>query len=409
MAIKTRSGKRFVKAAGAIILTLATLLGSFGLVANNKANRVSDEAQVEVIGKSLGCDLSYMKHNQSGGIVRMMHNGDKPIYVHIKDEMNEEENELIRQSLDYVFGIVGKINDNYKYEIVDSDELNKQKILGRTTITYQEGAADTGLMDAQGKIYRDTNYFGNFSENDFYTNYVIEYDREESKDNSYDEKLYTFLHELLHAFGLDDVYVEGAHKKTDINYQNTVMKGYSVSGNIITPNDLGCLCSAYAEKLSGDELTEFISKAEKVCNDYEAYYYENRVEKLQTYENNKTIDLTNKDMNSHFEASLTDVDGTKIEQKVDIQIEGDKYIFKISGAGRTEECIATGEVADVNGVKVLKNVKFTGTYELHEVGKAKETIMDLYVVRLHGRDMLYDANNYSSMWGQNLENANELE
>jgi len=406
MAQKTKNGKRFVKASGAILLTVATILGSFGLVSHNKANRISDESQVETIAESLTCDLSYMKHNSTGGVVRMMHNGDEPIYVHITDEMNEEENKLIKESLDYVFHIVGSINNNYKYELVDKEEYYKQKILGKTTIKYVEGPCISGPIDANGQISRKTNVLKNFSENDYYSRYVIEYNREGSKHHSYDEKLYVFLHELLHAFGLDDVYVDGPHKKTDIDYRNTIMKG---SGNIITPNDFKCLLSAYAEKLSGGKLSEYIDKAEQVSSEYEKYYYENRIEKLRDYENDTLIDLEGKDVNSMFESTLTDVDGTILSQQVNLKIEGNRYTLEISGGGRESVCVVSGVVLEQNGVKILRNVKFTGSFELSEMGKAEETIMDLYVVRIQNRDMLYDANNYSSMWGKNLENVNELE
>ena len=154
MAQKTKNGKRFVKAAGVILLTVATILGSVGLTAHNKAGRISEESQVETIAEALDCDLSYMKYNSTGGVVRMMHNGDEPIYVHITDEMNEEETGLIKESLDYVFGIVGSINDKYKYEIVDNAEYYKQRILGKTTIKYVEGPCDTGAVDSTGQIFR---------------------------------------------------------------------------------------------------------------------------------------------------------------------------------------------------------------------------------------------------------------
>lgn len=403
MAQKTKSGKRFVKTAAATALLVASVLGMASCSSKNNAGRISDESQVETIAAALDCDLSYMKHNKTGGVVRMMHNGDEPIYVHITDEMNEEENKLIEESLEYVFGIVGKINDNYKYEIVDKSEYNKQKTLGKTAIIYQEGPCDSGKVDTTGQIRRDLKEASGNNINDYYTHHRIEYDRAGSSSQEYDDKLYTFIHELLHAFGLDDVYLLGPNKDTDINYQNTIMKSYSSGGNIITPNDLKCLFSAYAKPLEGVELEAFINKANQISKDYEDFYYQNRVDKIINYEENKVQNLNGQDVNSKFNTTFIDLDGSQTSQEVSAVIEGDKYTLKFSGGGREEECIATGDVMEIDGVKVLKNVRFTGTFELSEAGTAKESIMDLYIVRLDNRDMLYEANSLSSMWGKNLE------
>ena len=212
----------------------------------------------------------------------------------------------------------------------------------------------------------------------------------------------------MHAFGLDDVYIDGPNKTTNINYHNTLMKGSSSERAIITPNDLKCLFSAYAESLSGEELQEFITKSEEVVSRYESYYYENRVEKIKNYENNENIDLTDQNINSSFYIKHIDLDGKLTEQQVHVQIDGDSYTLEISGAGRDNPCVATGKVMEIDGVKILKSVKITGAFDLTESESAASSVMDLYLVRLESRDMLYDDNSYSSMWGKNLlENAQE--
>jgi len=405
----TKKGKRFVKVAGAIVLSVATLFGAISASSDEKSGKISNESQVETIANYLDCDLSYMKFNQTKGVVRMMHNGDEPVYVHIADEMNKEENQLIQESLDYVFGIVGNINDNYKYEIVDKEEYEAQKKSHKTTILYKEGACDTGKVDSTGQISRNMGNLDPFGQNNYYSTYVIEFDREQSKSQSLDEKLYTFLHELLHAFGLDDVYVQGPNKTTDIYYNNTFMKGYSGGGNIITPNDLKCLFSAYAKQMSKEQLKTFIFKAQNITDRYESYYYENRVEKIKEYEKNKIESIADENIKSQFSSTLTDLDGTIINQKINIQIEGDKYTLSVSGAGRENKCIASGDVVEIDGIKILKNVKFTGTFELSDINKANSTIMDLYLVRLENRDMLYDVATMASMWGKDLlEVTNEI-
>ena len=406
MAKKTRDGKKFIKAAGATILSLSLLLGVCSAKSNQISNKISSEEQAHIIAEALNCDMSYMRFNYSKDIIRMMHNDEEPIYVGISKEMNQEENQLIQESLDYVFGIVGKINDKYKYKIVDSAEFTKQNLTGKTTIYYIEGPCDFLDRTPSGLIFRTSNLIekvGKKENNDYYTDYIIKFDREKAKDKEYDDKLYTFIHELLHAFGLDDVYTAGLLKKTDINHKNTIMKSASM-GNIITPNDLKCLLSAYSKDFQGQELDEYIEKCKQVCQSYETFYYENRVERLKSYEKD-TISLDGQDVSSVFKGKLITLEGEEHELEIVVDIQGDQYVVKFSGGGRESDCIATGDVLEVDGVKVLRDVHFSGNFELNQ--PEKETIMDLYVVRLETRDMIYDVNNYQSYWGKNLQSQIE--
>ena len=393
-------GKRLVEIAGASILTMSITLGPCFLKSNQLANRISSEEQAEIIASALDCDLSYMKYNQTKGITRMVHNDSEPIYVNISDNVKQEESLIIEESLDYVFGIVNQINPHYEYKIVEYDEFNAQKILGKTTIEYQEGVI---LSNTLASMNKKENGFEKFSTSDYYSTFKITYDRNLFENLSYDEKLYVFIHELLHAFGLDDIYTYGERKTTDVNHKNTMMLGYGASGSVLTPNDLKCLLSAYAEQYTKQELEEYIFKAKQIAEIYQEYYYQNRVEKIKESEQKEFINLDGQNVYSKFSASLTTLSSSLNSQNIIVKIVGNEYIVEISGGGRDKISIAKGKVIEVDGVKVLQNVKFSGTFE-HGLKKENEqTIMDLYLVRCESCDMIYDASNLIYYKGENLE------
>ena len=65
---------------------------------------------------------------------RLKHNGNEPIYIQIDNEFTKEQKETIKQALDFIFGLVGDINSNYKYEIVDN--INETKYKNKVKIVY---------------------------------------------------------------------------------------------------------------------------------------------------------------------------------------------------------------------------------------------------------------------------------
>ena len=56
--------------------------------------------------------------------LRMKHNNGDPIYVCFDKEYSEDLKEQAKKSLDYIFGIAGKINNHYHYEIVNKFEFD---------------------------------------------------------------------------------------------------------------------------------------------------------------------------------------------------------------------------------------------------------------------------------------------
>ena len=75
--------------------------------------------------------------------------------------------------------------------------------------------------------------------------------------------------------------------------------------------------------------------------------------------------------------------------------------MEISGTGIDGKFVTTGKVRECGGMKVLTNVRIPGNFDITYIDEHIDTIMDLYVTRLDGRDMLYDAA-FNDAWGENL-------
>ncbi|MBQ8444282.1 MAG: hypothetical protein IJX25_02910, partial [Clostridia bacterium] len=82
----------------------------------------------------LNVDAEYRQSNYA----RLQHNDDQPIYVSLEEDVfSQTQIDIIVSALDYIFGIVGQINDNYQYKIVDN--VNNGQYLGKSRIHFTVG------------------------------------------------------------------------------------------------------------------------------------------------------------------------------------------------------------------------------------------------------------------------------
>ena len=127
---------------GIAIIAIGIVL-STGLTSCNFSQQeyVSQEEIIET-ADLLDCDTGYlMKHNDD--FVRMKHNDGEPIYICFDEQYPKDLKEKAKQSLDYIFGIVGKINSKYRYEIVDKAKFDSK--LNKTKIFYTFGEVSTTI------------------------------------------------------------------------------------------------------------------------------------------------------------------------------------------------------------------------------------------------------------------------
>ena len=167
-------------------------------------------------------------------ILRLKHNGNEPIYVHIDDSINDKTESLILQSLNYIENIFSLINDKYTFKVIDEQKAEKIKDI-RTVITYK--------AEDLPPIYNgaNTRLFKNYAINDyeFYihkstiklrTSFINDF-----IDSEPEKILYALNHELLHAFGLSDVYI---YDKDETTFMKVDLGEYY---EIISPNDFKLL------------------------------------------------------------------------------------------------------------------------------------------------------------------------
>ncbi len=329
-----------------IIILNTSIIGYQFISAKVTAGKYASNEQVDEIAQALNCDTAYLKYDNDKQFTFLQHNNGKPIYVAISPEMPEKERGQIISTLDHVFGLVGEINSNYHYSIVDEDELSKQKEKGRTTINYTVGSAPESYESASGlnTSFQNMNVL-TFTDKHLNIGSTIFLNQ---KKLSQEDNSAIFLHETLHSFGFDDVY----SNLTTTLHQNTVMYPYNKI-SIMTPNDYKCLIATCSPQFSSEkEKEDFIEKFSAKVNDYERTY----CAYAKDYRN---ISPLSSKGDFHFEAELTyrislnEIFFTSYH----IDVKDDKYKFSIFDENENLLDETTGKTIDIDGVRFLTDVR----------------------------------------------------
>ncbi|MBP3344614.1 MAG: hypothetical protein J6K97_00225 [Clostridia bacterium] len=296
-------------------------------------NNYSKNEQILKIAEGINADMSYVKSDYS----KMQYNEGEPIYVCFDEKMPEANRKKAIEALDYMFGIVGEIDSNYKYKIVDENMYAK---LGDETKIYFEH--DLESKDSKSKNEFLINSYGFNLDSSFYTK------------------------GLLQAFGLDDFSV------------SQIVQGDRVQGNtfnhgvirekagIITPNDYKCLLALYTPEIKyAPQEEDIIGWYNDKVQEYERMYYSRFAEGIQkAYGNGEIIEQRNFVWNS----KKVFVD-ENLCYDWRVEVENDKYAFIIvDGEGNVlDSC--RGEVSWNDGMAFLKDVKlkegFTPGHDYH--------------------------------------------
>lgn len=335
----------------AVTTLLATSLTSCGPNFDISSQNFASQESVMETANLIGCDMSYML-KEYGNFVRMKHNNGEPIYVCFDDSYSEELKANATEALDYVFGIVGKINKNYHYKVVDKTEFwlkgNKTKIyctFGENVSTYKQ---HTTVANAHMEMH--SKWYNFATENPIYFYYELNVNKDKLKGRDKDAVVETFIHELMHGFGSGDVYTNENRRTTTKFYGNTFMNNI-IDFKMLTPNDVGCLISLYTDgNYNTQELTRGLKK-------YEEKFYTNYAsinkKKIGTEENFDYEEFV-------FENSIIikHLDGTKNGYTYRVLVEDGKYEFEIYDYFKKEIIdYCDGEVFEHDGIVVLKDVE----------------------------------------------------
>ncbi len=372
---------------------LAASLTSCGI--NNQ--EFASQEEIVQVGETLDCDLSYML-KENGKFLRMKHNDGEPIYICFDDDFSNELKDTAIKSLDYVFGIVGKINSNYHYKIVEKTEFDLK--FNKTKIYYTFGEHVSNYKEHEVVADAHLNYHSlwyNFAiDNPVCNYYELNLSQDRAKEDS--KKIISSLnHELLHAFGFGDVYTDELRQTTDKYYGNTFMNT-GIKFDRITPNDLACLIALYAEDDNIDYLKEELEKYEKKFYNQFANDCKKKIGTDQDFDK----DVFN--WSTHI--TISDLDGKKTGYEYKVDVENGQYKLEIYDYF-TKELLdnCTGEVVEINGVLVLKDVELKhgmrpfDKYEHYEGG----FIQDFVFVQKDNKDILYNYFNNEIMSGNCYE------
>lgn len=251
-----------------IFIASSILMSGYTFVKENTGLKEVDN--VEEYAEKIDCDLDYVKllSSDNNTIIRLKHNYNNPIYVGVSNEFNDEQKGYITESLDYVFGVVNKINSKYKYEIIPMSKIKAKKLMSESFITIEPKVmVENGLTKNYQKFLNLKQY-----KNNSYANIYLNTEELKTKDDFF----YVTNHELSHVFGFGDVYFYGDFKQTDKFYSNTITYFTSMcSIPYFTPNDYKSLWAMY-DQTDDDKLTdEYFENIKHKCTNYAKSYYEN--------------------------------------------------------------------------------------------------------------------------------------
>lgn len=402
---------KFVKGATVALIASGLTFATVYSVANVKTNDYSSQEQIQTISDALNSDISVMKFlaHENDHVKRLKHNDGEPIYIKIQDDYPEQFEDMAKESIDYVFNIVGGVNDLYKnYKFVDESQSVALEKQGKTVIEYNLGNNLESFVGGLTSANNVGEWYNQLTNKQVIQNPEIVMNFERLQEYDENTAKTSYVHELLHVFGFGDVYNDKSNFETNTYYGNTIMKaGRNIS--LIAPNDYACIMSAYAKPMNNNQLADYISKCKNQLSSYEDYYYGQLVEfseKQNSFYLKNKVDFDDVENHSDFTIQTTDLDGTVIIEKYNITCKNGNYKIVITDENDKVIDSITGKAKLINGVYVLENAEFEKNIRpLSEAFAYDGYKTDLVLHRTAERDYLYDTSNNFIYWGD--ENINQ--
>ena len=395
---KTKTNLKMVLAG--FLASLVLFVSTLGF-ANLKFSEYSDDNSIEDMADDLDCDMGYI--SQFGNhFVRMEHNNKEPIYVCLDEELTDKEKESAIKTLDYMFGIVGTINENYTYKIVSKSEYFSK--VGKSKIYYKLGTLKSEYegqeFKSNGYIMSIPNLVSFLTAKRTRNNFIINIDRDQiAKSESEVQLEYTLLHELMHAFGFKDVYTVTRLKETDKYQGNTYINSSLDEIGMLTPNDVKCLISLYSQDdTEKDRMYDFLEA-------YSNNYYQNYTEVVAD-KYGKIDDFNEREIEIEGGLRVTKEDGSQHGYIYQVNIEDDKYEFRILDYFSNElldSC--SGDIVYANGMAILKDIELKTGMRPYDSSSSYSGgfVQDLvvgYLGKYKKQLTLYD---YNTNWGINCQ------
>lgn len=305
-----KTGKVYRFAKKVLVLGLggvATFLTHQGFVAIDIANSgYKSKSQIKQDAESFNADLKIAEYGPIPmTLTRLKHNNGKPIYYYIGSGFSDTEKEILTLSAEYFNAMFEVINPNYVLKEAKQHEVIMHGIAGKTVFSYQRsyGAKFSG---ASLNRYNPLSW-------DFIGGATILIDDEQGKiHESNDEVLMSMgkgtfmrlvLEEMMHMFGLRDVYINsenkngifiGLNNNTNIVHTNTLMQNYIFmrpDTTDLTPSDFAVLNALYNQShlKNGKVDQQKLELVQNMMHDYNTSYFKSRIPLVDKYLKDRSV------------------------------------------------------------------------------------------------------------------------
>lgn len=341
-------------------------------------HKYNQPAIVQELLEDFDVSNDYLLKSKYGYYKRVEFNKNAPIFISFSKEYDNypELKKVAMDAIDYVFGIVNKINPDYQYKIVSEAERGLNCAIGRSNIKFvTETINSDGLGVVVGteketfNLYDITKHDANYSSN------KISIDlRYFSGEVNYKRCFYTFAHEMMHVFGFSDIYnnynydgvrwtdAASIRRRRGDTFMDTF---FGPNYLMITPKDFATLCALYMPKLDGSSDEEYKSKMDNLITDYTKEYYEKYeaacIETLQSSGLIEIDNLTRPDNLISFKALTLDYSSStgKVEYDYKITITNGKR-YKIEIVDEKDKVLdsCSGDIIKTDKFLVFKDCYF---------------------------------------------------
>ncbi|MBQ8909275.1 MAG: hypothetical protein IJY90_03220 [Clostridia bacterium] len=271
---------------------------------------------------------------------RMQHNDGEPIYVCFDEKLTTESTTAATEALDEIFGLVNQINPSYHYTVIDKHEYSKLQNKTKIYCDYDD------LGSSYGHIQSNYNMSSFLTNKHMYRNYTIREGQENSKDGSYSLK-YLYLHELMHAFGINDVY-----SNTKFQGNTAIKTDIGIRSEMLSPNDFKILIALYAPPNANEN---DIARYKAMAHEY-TQHYDDVITKIIKHDLKTQHSLKKGNYSFEFSSLIYNNQGELQEQAFEIVMQENKYTFYTLNNNHQIIDSRSGKVEWINGVALLKDV-----------------------------------------------------
>ena len=362
----------------------AGVFGGYSIAKHNNTKEYTSLDSVHELCSALNVDGSYIDKSN----LRLKHNGDEPIYVSISDDFPKELRDELISALDHVFGLVGQINPKYAYKIINSD--TKKSLKDKTTIEIQFEPPiqqnNDHYLACVSRNLKTVKDFDRTKDGAYLIKKMIIYFNEEriNAPSSENEDYYKFyeeqylieaamVHELLHCFGIGDVY----DHQTNLVHFNTIMQTTMATNGVtmISPNDYKVLRALYAPEFNNEsEKYAYIAESANAIDEYSRKYYSshNKIQEESFNDADMPKLLTINDGTYNFNSAM--VENSNINS-IRVVIKNEQYSLTTFNEYNEQIEHCTGNVYLVDGKAYLQSV------ELKHFNNSIPHITDLLLMR----------------------------